>query len=114
MVWTCSNGDQPALKNESCCSIFARLFSIEKATLLAIVLRFLVDFLPLLGEYDDLTAAATIRLYKIAFGAVASHPGTNEAILASHVGKLLMDCFPLAQQSQPTIFVFSEPFLEPY
>lgn len=86
-------------------NICQTLFNREStsATLLAIVLRFLVDRLPLLGEYDDLTAAATIRLYKIAFGAVASHPGTNEAILASHVGKLLMDCFPLAAKAtKPT------------
>ena len=84
-------------------NICQTLFNREStsATLLAIVP--LVDRLPLLGEYDDLTAAATIRLYKIAFGAVASHPGTNEAILASHVGKLLMDCFPLAAKAtKPT------------
>jgi transformation/transcription domain-associated protein len=98
-------------------NICQTLFNREStsATLLAIVLRFLVDRLPLLGEYDDLTAAATIRLYKIAFGAVASHPGSNEAILASHVGKLLMDCFPLAAKAiKPTnCSIFYEPFSEP-
>lgn len=84
-----------------CQFLFSR--DTTSATLLAIVLRFLVDRLSLLGEYDDFTAAATIRLYKIAFGAVAVHPATNEAILASHVGKLLMDCFPLAAKaSKPT------------
>ncbi|KAF8165306.1 hypothetical protein B0H34DRAFT_232712 [Crassisporium funariophilum] len=84
-----------------CQTLFTR--EATSATLLAIVLRFLVDRLPLLGDHDDLTAAATIRLYKIAFGAVAAHPATNEAILASHVGKLLMDCFPLAAKAtKPT------------
>jgi len=84
-----------------CQILFAR--DTTSATLLAIVLRFLVDRLPLLGEYDDLTAAATIRLYKMAFGAVTIHPATNEAILAAHVSKLLMDCFPLAAKaSKPT------------
>jgi transformation/transcription domain-associated protein len=81
------------------------LFNRESTspTLLAIVLRFLVDRLPMLGEYDDLMAAATIRLFKMAFGAVASHPGTNEPILASHLAKLLMDCFPLAAKAtKPT------------
>jgi transformation/transcription domain-associated protein len=84
-----------------CQNLFTR--DTTSATLLAIVLRFLVDRLPLLGDYDELTAAATIRLYKMAFGAVASHPATNEAILASHVSKLLMDCFPLAAKAtKPT------------
>ncbi|KIY49251.1 hypothetical protein FISHEDRAFT_41474 [Fistulina hepatica ATCC 64428] len=77
------------------------MFSRETTspTLLAIVLKFLVDRLPLLGDLDDLTAAATIRLYKMAFGAVALHPTHNEAILASHLSKLLMDCFPLATKA---------------
>lgn len=84
-----------------CQNLFTR--DTTSATLLAIVLRFLVDRLPLLGDYDELTAAATIRLYKMAFGAVAAHPATNEAILASHVSKLLMDCFPLAAKAtKPT------------
>ncbi|KAF8974524.1 hypothetical protein BDZ97DRAFT_2053099 [Flammula alnicola] len=81
-----------------CQHLFTR--DTTSATLLAIVLRFLVDRLPLLGDYDDLTAASTIRLYKMAFGAVAAHPSTNEAILASHVSKLLMDCFPLAAKAK--------------
>lgn len=84
-----------------CQFLFTR--DTTSATLLAIVLRFLVDRLPLLGDYDDLTAAATIRLYKMAFGAVAAHPLSNEKILASHVSKLLMDCFPLAAKAtKPT------------
>lgn len=84
-----------------CQSLFSR--EATSATLLAIVLRFLVDRLPLLGEYDDMTATATLRLYRMAFVAVGLHVATNEAILASHVGKLLMDCFPLAAKAtKPT------------
>lgn len=77
------------------------LFTRESTspTLLAIVLQFLMDRLPSLGDCDDMTAVATIRLYKMAFGAVSTHPATNEAILAAHVGKLLMDCFPLAAKA---------------
>ncbi|GLB33849.1 putative PI3 PI4-kinase family protein [Lyophyllum shimeji] len=72
-------------------------------TLLAIVLSYLVDRLPLLGEYDDMTAAATIRLFKMAFGAVALYPSLNEPILKAHLAKLLMDCFPLAAKAtKPT------------
>ncbi|KAF8897572.1 hypothetical protein BD779DRAFT_388223 [Infundibulicybe gibba] len=76
-------------------------------TLLAIVLKFLVDRLPLLGEHDDLTAAAaTIRLFKMAFSAVAAYPDLNEPILASHLAKLLMDCFPLAAKAtKPTNYL---------
>jgi len=80
-----------------CQFIFTR--DTTSPTLLAIVLRYLVDRLPSLGEVDDVTAAATIRLYKIAFSAVTTFPATNEAILASHVGKILMDCFPLAAKA---------------
>lgn len=72
-------------------------------TLLAIVLNFLVDRLHLLGEYDDMTAAATIRLFKMAFGAVTAFPALNEPILKTHLAKLLMDCFPLAAKAtKPT------------
>jgi len=84
------------------------LFSREStsSTLLAIVLRYLVDRLSLLGEHDDLTAAATIRLYKMAFAAVAQFPTTNESILASHLSKLLMDCFPLAAKATKPLNYF--------
>ncbi|KAJ7682762.1 FAT domain-containing protein [Mycena polygramma] len=76
-------------------------------TLLAAVLRFLVDRLPMLGEYDESTAGATIRLFKMAFGSVTTHQSTNEPILASHLPKLLMDCFPLAAKAtKPTHYLF--------
>lgn len=81
------------------------LFTRETAspTLLAIVLRFLIDRLPLLGEYDDPTAVVTIRLFKMAFNAVQMFPHANEPILASHLAKLIMDCFPLAAKAtKPT------------
>ncbi|KAJ7700136.1 hypothetical protein B0H17DRAFT_1158131 [Mycena rosella] len=76
-------------------------------TLLATVLRFLVDRLPMLGEYDEPTAGATIRLFKMAFSSVTTHQSTNEPILASHLPKLLMDCFPLAAKAtKPTHYLF--------
>ncbi|KAJ7276442.1 hypothetical protein B0H12DRAFT_1227571 [Mycena haematopus] len=68
-------------------------------TLLATILWFLVDRLPLLGEYDEATAGATIRLFRMAFHAVSTHQASNEPILASHLPKLLMDCFPLAAKA---------------
>ncbi|OBZ70424.1 Transcription-associated protein 1 [Grifola frondosa] len=76
-------------------------------TLMAIVLRFLIDRLPQLGEYDDQTAAVAIRMFKMTFNAVTLFPQTNEPILASHLGKLIMDCFPLAANaSKPSNYFF--------
>ncbi|KII95163.1 hypothetical protein PLICRDRAFT_693420 [Plicaturopsis crispa FD-325 SS-3] len=76
---------------------------VVSPTLLAIVLRFLIDRLPSLGEDDDTTAVAKIRLFKMAFSAVGLHPVTNEPILAAHLAKLIMDCFPLAAKAtKPT------------
>ncbi|KAI3612149.1 histone acetylase complex subunit [Moniliophthora roreri] len=106
-VWTHKIGFffECAQKKVVLMNICQVLFAKESTspTLLAIVLKFLVDRLPELGEYDDLKAAATIRLFKMAFGAVAAHPVSNEPILASHLARLLMDCFPLATKaSKPT------------
>jgi transformation/transcription domain-associated protein len=81
------------------------LFTREQCspTLLAIVLGFLVQHLPKLGEEDDLSAATTIRLFKMAFGAVATHTQANEPILAHYISRLLLDCFPLAAKApRPT------------
>ncbi|KAI9063246.1 atypical/PIKK/TRRAP protein kinase [Trametes sanguinea] len=77
------------------------LFSKEgtSPTLVAIVLRHLLDRLPELGDYDDQSAAVLIRVFKMAFQAVTTYPQLNESILASHLGKLIMDCFPLAAKT---------------
>ena len=74
------------------------LFSRENVstTLVAIVLRYLVNKLPELGEYDEQNTAVAIRTYKMIFGAITLFPAANEPILAAHLGKLIMDCFPLA------------------
>ncbi|THH01673.1 hypothetical protein EW026_g1062 [Hermanssonia centrifuga] len=72
-------------------------------TLVAIILRFLIDRLDQLGDYDDQTAAVAIKWFKMVFGAVTLYPASNEPILAAHLGKLIMDCFPLAAKaSKPT------------
>lgn len=68
-------------------------------TLVAIALRFLIDRLPSLGGADDQTAAIEIRMFKMVFNAVSTFPAPNEPILASHLGKLIMDCFPLAAKA---------------
>jgi transformation/transcription domain-associated protein len=87
-----------------CQSLFAK--ETSSPTLVATILRFLIDRLPLLGEYDDQTAVVTIRLYKMAFNAVQTFPQANEPILASHLAKLIMDCFPLAAKAtKPTNYL---------
>ncbi|KAG2042802.1 hypothetical protein BDR03DRAFT_1058663 [Suillus americanus] len=92
---------EAARKRPALLQICQILFSRENVspTLVAIVLRFLIDRLSLLGEYDDQTAVITIRLFKMAFGAVTSFPVPNEPILAAHLAKLIMDCFPLAAKA---------------
>uniref|UniRef100_D8PQ42 Non-specific serine/threonine protein kinase n=1 Tax=Schizophyllum commune (strain H4-8 / FGSC 9210) TaxID=578458 RepID=D8PQ42_SCHCM len=75
------------------------------STMLSVILKYLVDRLPLLGDLDDYHAAYTIRYYKMAFGALDKevYSATNESIIAGHLPKLLMDCFPLAAKaSRPT------------
>ena len=86
-------------------NLISLLYSREATspTLVAIVLRYLIDRLPELGEYDDQTAAVAIRTFKLTFQAVTNYPQLNESILASHLGKLIMDCFPLAAKAtKPT------------
>lgn len=76
-------------------------------TLVAILLRFLVNKLPELGDYNVPTAAMTIRMFKIAFAGVTSHPEVNEPILASHIAALIMDCFPLAAKATTPAHYFT-------
>ncbi|KAF8195850.1 FAT domain-containing protein [Mycena galopus ATCC 62051] len=92
---------QCAQKRSSLLNLCQLLLTKEpfSPTLLATILWFLVERLPLLGEYDEATAGATIRLFRMAFHAVSTHQGCNEPILASHLPKLLMDCFPLAAKA---------------
>ncbi|KAI6119305.1 FAT domain-containing protein, partial [Pisolithus croceorrhizus] len=85
---------QASVKRPTLLHICQTLFSREAVspTLVAIVLRFLIDRLPQLGE-----------LFKMAFSAVTAFPGLNEPLLASHLAKLIMDCFPLAAKAtKPT------------
>lgn len=72
-------------------------------TLVAIVLRYLIGRLPELGDYEESRAAVVIRMFKLTFQAVTTYPHASESILASHLGKLIMDCFPLAAKAaKPT------------
>ncbi|KAI0698576.1 hypothetical protein BC835DRAFT_1541792 [Cytidiella melzeri] len=72
-------------------------------TLVAIVLRFCLGRLEQLGDLDEMMAAVVIKWFKTVFQAVTIHAASNEPILASHLGRLIMDCFPLAAKApRPT------------
>ncbi|KZT26868.1 FAT-domain-containing protein [Neolentinus lepideus HHB14362 ss-1] len=110
-VWTQKMGfffdaarNRPGLL-QICQSLFGK--EAISPTLIAIVLRFLTDRLAMLGDSEDQTAVVTIRLYKMAFAAVGIFSQTNEPILAAHMGKLIMACFPLAAKAaKPSNYYF--------
>jgi len=96
---------QTARKRHHILQICQALFGREptSAILVSVMLRHLILNLPQLGEYDDPTAVITIRLFKMAFGAIAMYPQHNEPILASHLSQLITECFPLAAKAtKPT------------
>lgn len=96
---------QTAQKRPHILQICQALFGREptSAILVSVVLRHLISNLPQLGEYDDTTAVITIRLFKMAFGAIVMYPQHNEPILASHLSQLITECFPLAAKAtKPT------------
>lgn len=72
-------------------------------TVVAIVLRYLINHLHELGDLEEKRAGVIIRAFKMTFGGVGLFPITNEPILAAQIGKLIMDCFPLAAKAaKPT------------
>ncbi|EPT03792.1 hypothetical protein FOMPIDRAFT_150002 [Fomitopsis schrenkii] len=84
------------------------LFSKEATspTLVAIVLRYLISHLHQLGELEEKRATLIIRMFKLTFGGVGLFTPTNEPILAAQIGKLIMDCFPLAAKAAKPINFF--------
>jgi transformation/transcription domain-associated protein len=102
-VWTLRMGYffERARKNPHLTTLCQVLYPKEplSPTLIAVVLEFLINRLPQLGEDDDQTAVMTIRLYKLTFNAILAYPPTNEPILAHHLPKLITDSFALAAKS---------------
>jgi len=71
--------------------------------LTSIMLKHLADRLDELGNHDKKTAVVSIRLFKMSFMAVNLLPEANEAVLAPHLTRLIMDSFPLAAKAiEPT------------
>ncbi|KAG8901590.1 hypothetical protein FRB99_005203 [Tulasnella sp. 403] len=73
--------------------------------LTSIMLKHLVDRLDLLGDQDAKSANVTLRLFKMVFMTVNLLPDANEAVLAPHLTRLIMDSFPLAAKAkEPTSY----------
>lgn len=75
-------------------------------TAVSATLQHLSDRLDELGEMDDISAGMILRIYKLTFTVVSYHADINEPILASHLGRLIMDSFPLAAKSTHPTYYF--------
>lgn len=75
-------------------------------TVVSTTLRHLSDGLNELGEYDDVTASTVLRFFKMTFSVVGIHPDANEPVLATHLGRLIMDSFPLAAKATRPLYYF--------
>ena len=75
-------------------------------TIVSTTLRHLSDKLDELGEYDDMTASMVLRFFKMTFSVVGIHPDANEPVLATHLGRLIMDSFPLAAKATRPLYYF--------
>jgi len=84
------------------------LFSNDATSnsLTAIVLRYLVDRLDIIGE-DTPIAALHLRVFRLVFNAVGMNPEHNERMLLPHLGKMLLDIFPLAAKTTSAMAYFS-------
>lgn len=84
------------------------LFSNDATSnsLTAIVLRYLVDRLDIIGE-DTPIAALHLRVFRLVFNAVGMNPEHNERMLLPHLGKMLIDIFPLAARTTNSMAYFS-------
>ncbi|KZT41150.1 hypothetical protein SISSUDRAFT_1059707 [Sistotremastrum suecicum HHB10207 ss-3] len=89
------------LNHTSLLAVAQALFEHETRSqqLVSISLRHFTDRLDLLGNMETRRAAVTIRFMKMAFSAVSQFPEVNEAILAPHLDRLIMDSFPLSAKS---------------
>ena len=83
-------------------NIVSLLYSNEPTSpsLLSIFLRFLSGKLDTLGDDETIRAAVTIRVFKTTFSAVGIFPEANEKTLCPHLGRIIMDSFPLAAKAK--------------
>ena len=75
-------------------------------TIVSVTLKYLSDQLETLGSCDENHASTILRFFKAVCNIVSMHPETIEPVLASHLGRLIMDSFPLAAKSQRPIYYY--------
>ncbi|KAI5124824.1 hypothetical protein M0805_005454 [Coniferiporia weirii] len=75
-------------------------------TIVSTTLRHLSDRLDGLGDEDDVAASMILRFFKMTFSVVGMHPDANEPVLATHLGRLIMDSFPLAAKATRPLYYF--------
>lgn len=86
---------QVFLSSESTCSNFS-----------SILIKFLKNKLPDLGNGDPATASLLIRLFKLCFMAVTLFPQANEYILLPHLGSLIISCLKLTTTAKDPLVYF--------
>ncbi|THH03836.1 hypothetical protein EW145_g5969 [Phellinidium pouzarii] len=75
-------------------------------TIVSTTLQHLSDRLDRLGDEDDMAASMILRFFKLTFSVVGMHPDANEPVLAIHLGRLIMDSFPLAAKAARPLYYF--------
>jgi transformation/transcription domain-associated protein len=82
-------------------SIVQYLLSREESTviMLPIILKRLMSHLEDVGGEDEEVAGVLVRAFRGVFQAVAKFPAKNQGFLAAHLGRIVMDSFPLATKA---------------
>ena len=68
--------------------------------LVGIMLKYLMDNLTAVGDYNPKRANLTLRLFKIAFLAINNFIADNETVLVPHLQKLILDSFSYAAKAK--------------
>ncbi|KZP00081.1 FAT-domain-containing protein [Calocera viscosa TUFC12733] len=74
--------------------------------MISILLRYLVDRYPTLGDQDRASAQVTLKLFKACYQATAQFPQQNEKVLQRHLAKLILDTFPFAAKAAEPLNYF--------
>ncbi|KAL5487751.1 TRA1 [Sanghuangporus weigelae] len=99
---------QACVKRPSLLHLSQVLFQqkIVSQTIVSTTLRHFSGKLEALGDSDDVTASMILRFFKMTFSVVGIHPEANEPVLATHLGRLIMDSFPLAAKASRPLYYF--------
>ncbi len=72
----------------------------------AILLKYLMDNLEVIGDQDKTRSSLTLKLFKLSFMAVNSYIELNEPVLVPHLAKLIIDSFGYAAKSPDPIIYY--------